>query len=208
MLCATRRPRTGQSSTALVVEFRSEVPILIGHVSQTLGQVRHSSNCSTWRCGMTMQWRSFRWGLLQFGSSSVDGGAEQRASAANRRHRVPARCESGDEYDCDDTDAGASGVPWRPRTGQLDHLCLNAFRLRATMAHGALHNCIGSNPTQSRAEHLAQIVDLEIRNAVWSAKLCNAPIQAAPSNDGSPSVCDPVVDAESRSSLQPGAGHI
>ena len=42
---------------------------------------------------------------------------------------------------------------------------INAFRLRATMAHGALHNCIGSNPTQSRAEHVAQIVDLEIRNA-------------------------------------------
>ena len=32
---------------------------------------------------------------------------------------------------------------------------INAFRLRATMTHGALHNCIGSNPTQSRAEHMA-----------------------------------------------------
>ena len=42
---------------------------------------------------------------------------------------------------------------------------IDAFRLRATVAHGALHNCIGSNPTQSRAEHMAQVVDLEIRDA-------------------------------------------
>src|SRR5260370_12902102 len=42
---------------------------------------------------------------------------------------------------------------------------INAFRLRATMTHGALNNCIGINPAKSRAEHMAQIVDLEIRNA-------------------------------------------
>ena len=43
---------------------------------------------------------------------------------------------------------------------------------------------------------------------LWSAKICNAPIQAAPSLTTAPQVCDPVVDAESRSSLQPAADHI
>ncbi len=41
---------------------------------------------------------------------------------------------------------------------------IDAFPLRATVAHGALYNRVGSNPTQSRAERMAQIVDREIRN--------------------------------------------
>ena len=39
-------------------------------------------------------------------------------------------------------------------------------------------------------------------------KLYNAPIQALRSMTVVPQVCDPVVDAESRSSLQPAADHI
>ena len=39
-----------------------------------------------------------------------------------------------------------------------------AFRFRATMPHRALHDCVGCNPTESRTEHVPQIVDWEVRN--------------------------------------------
>jgi len=62
-------------------------------------------------------------GSSSFGSCFVDGGAQQRAIASNRHH-VPARCESGRKCRYDYTDADADGVPLRPGTGRLDHLCL------------------------------------------------------------------------------------